>query len=322
MQERVLNRKAFVSHSHRDHEQAKNLAEALRQCSVESWLDEWEIQPGDSLVQKVDQGLRDCGVFVVLLSSASVASAWVRDELDVALIQRIEGTARVIPVVVESCEIPTLLKPLLRLELASGVAIVAQKIADVIFGVRNVPPIAPPPSLLKFDVPGLTPLAARLAMHLFCAPEGPDWGAPPQFQGKHLVRDLSLSPEEINDAVDELESAGAVQARRPIGTMPFQFAVVWPTYRLALLLRGTSAIAYDPQEDIKAVANAVTSLKTANGQMLVDATGLSPNRINAAVYALEDRKIAQVIRTMGGGPFTFMQVDATSATRRFTAANT
>jgi len=67
-------------------------------------------------VQKVHQGLRDCGVFVVLLSNASVTSAWVRDELDVALIQRIEGTAQVIPVVVEPCEIPTPLKPLLRLE--------------------------------------------------------------------------------------------------------------------------------------------------------------------------------------------------------------
>lgn len=62
-----INRKAFVSHSHRDHQQAKDLAEALRGCSVESWLDEWEIQPGDSLVQKVHQGLRDCGVFVGLL---------------------------------------------------------------------------------------------------------------------------------------------------------------------------------------------------------------------------------------------------------------
>ena len=67
-------------------------------------------------MQKVHQGLRDCGVFVVLLSNASVTSAWVRDELDVALIQRIEGTAQVIPVVVEPCEIPTPLKPLLRLE--------------------------------------------------------------------------------------------------------------------------------------------------------------------------------------------------------------
>ena len=109
-----------------------------------------------------------------------------------------------------------------------------QKIADVVFGVRNVPPVAPPPSLLKFDLPGLTPLAARVAAHLFGAPEGPCWRDPPQFHVKQLTRTLSLSPEEMNNAIDELEAAGAVRAVRPQGTMP----VVMPTYRLALVLRG------------------------------------------------------------------------------------
>jgi hypothetical protein len=321
MTERPINRKAFVSHAHADHAKAKTLAEALRERGVESWLDEWEIQPGDSLVQKIfAEGLRECGVFLVLLSPASAASRWVREELDVALIRRIEGTARVIPIIVEQCEIPTALKALMWIDLNAGVDTAAHRIAEVVFELRTVPPVAPPPSSLSFSIPGLTPLAARVGLHLFGGPDGPPWD-PPQFHARQLATALSLTPQQINDAIDELADDELIKVIRPMGSMPFNFAIAMPSYRLALRLRGTSAIGYDPEADIKAIANAVAAQEVTNGERLAEATGLPESRINAAVQYLEDGQLVKVYRAMGGGPFTFIQANATAATRRFVAIN-
>lgn len=321
MAEPQINRKAFVSHSHADKDKARELSRALGECSVEPWLDEWEIQPGDSLIQKIfAEGLRDCSVFLVLLSPVSIASRWVREELDVALVQRLEGKSRVIPILVESCEIPPALKPLRRLDMKTGVKAVAQDVADVVFNRRTVPPVAPPPSQLTFDVSGLTPLAARVAVHLFGPPEGPSEDQP-QFHARHLAASLSLRPEDLDDAVNELEEDGVVKVIRPMGCAPFRFAIVMPTYRLALRLRGTPAIGYDPETDIRIVTNAIASQRSGGGVRLAALTELSPTRINAAVQYLDDRGLVKVYRAQGTRPFTFLQVNATSATRRFVAAN-
>ena len=66
-----------------------------------------EIQPGDSIIEKIfREGLAGCQLFLIVLSKASIQSRWVREELDHATIQRIEGTARVVPILKEDCEIP------------------------------------------------------------------------------------------------------------------------------------------------------------------------------------------------------------------------
>src|SRR5688572_9582899 len=119
--------KAFVSHAHEDKGVAEELARALRARGVVAWLDKWEIQLGDSLIQKIfETGLKDCDVFLVLLSPASARSRWVQEELDVAMIRRIEGATRVVPVVVAPTELPIALRPLLWVDLADGVDTVAQ----------------------------------------------------------------------------------------------------------------------------------------------------------------------------------------------------
>lgn len=319
MTEEQRNRRAFVSHTYDDRSKAEELATALRACGVESWLDKWEIQPGDSLIQKIfEEGLRDCGVFLVLLSPASIKSSWVREELDVAMIRRIEGATRVIPVVLEPCEVPIALRSLQWLDTRDGLDDVAKRIADVIFGVRNVPPVAPPPSQLKFDVPGLSKLAARVAVH-FSGSLDSRSGRPQAFQGQQIASALSMNPEEVNDAVEELEGRGLVELRHYIGTAPFKFGIAEPTYALALQLRQTPAINYDPEADIKLVANTVVSQKQVEGSKLAELTNLSAGRINAAVQYLEDYGLVKVLRVLGTGPFTFKQVEATGATRRFVA---
>jgi hypothetical protein len=309
----------FVSHAHEDRDRAQPLAIALREHGMNAWFDQWEIQPGDSIVQKIfEEGLKNCKVFLVLLSRASIQSRWVREELDVALVRRLEGTTKVVPILLEPCELPTALKPLAWVDMADGIDQVVRKIADVAFGRRSVPPIGPPPSGLPYRVPQLSDLAARVAVHLSGSLDAPK-GTPQAYGGAQLSQALSLPPDELNDAIDELESRGLVEVRHRLGTAPYTFALVEPTYALGLQLKGTPALTYDPEQDIRAVANAVVALRRCRGPKLQEYVGLSAARINNAADYLEDVGALQVRRLLGTGPFTFAELVATSATRRFVA---
>jgi len=92
--------KAFLSYSHSDREIAERIATTtLRRNGIDVWFDKWEILPGDSLIRKIfEEGLAGADAFIVLLSQESVQSRWLQEELDAALIKRIEGVTRVIPV--------------------------------------------------------------------------------------------------------------------------------------------------------------------------------------------------------------------------------
>jgi hypothetical protein len=99
--------KAFLSYSHNDKNEAIKIAEALRAGGIEIWLDRWEILPGDSLIQKIfEEGLAGADAFLVLISKNSILSPWVRQELDVAMIKRIEGITRIIPLVLDGVQPP------------------------------------------------------------------------------------------------------------------------------------------------------------------------------------------------------------------------
>lgn len=105
--------RVFISHSSQDKEFATELAWALRDFGFDVWYDEWEIAVGDSIVQKVFDGLQASDNLVVVLSPVSVASRWVKEELDSAVMRRIsENDIRILPVLAETCEVPIPLRHL------------------------------------------------------------------------------------------------------------------------------------------------------------------------------------------------------------------
>lgn len=100
----------FISYSSKDSETAERIATALRAVSHDVWFDNWEIHPGDGIVKKIEAGLVQKDTLVVLLSPNSVSSEWVQKELDTALMRQLSGQdVKIIPVLVEPCEIPTAL---------------------------------------------------------------------------------------------------------------------------------------------------------------------------------------------------------------------
>jgi hypothetical protein len=102
--------RAFLSHSSADRLLATEIYRALRDQAVDVWFDRVELRPGDSLLQKIGEGIGNAEHVLVLVTDASRASRWVEKELSIALAREINGSGpRVIPLLLEGCEIPTIL---------------------------------------------------------------------------------------------------------------------------------------------------------------------------------------------------------------------
>jgi hypothetical protein len=83
----------------------------LTKAGITVWLDEWEIKVGESIIQKIQQGLRESDFVAIWLTRQSVASGWVEREWHSRFLEEIE-TRRVLilPLRGEACEIPQLLR--------------------------------------------------------------------------------------------------------------------------------------------------------------------------------------------------------------------
>ena len=85
----------FISHASEDKAVVRELFTILNARGLRVWLDEGELVLGDSLRQKIDQGLSGSRFGVVVLSPAFFRKAWPQAELD-ALVARESGGIKVI----------------------------------------------------------------------------------------------------------------------------------------------------------------------------------------------------------------------------------
>jgi hypothetical protein len=104
-------RTAFISYSHNDASFVDRLAEDLVANGVGVWLDRWEIRAGESITDRIQQGLVESDYLLVVLSPDSVDSSWVREELSSAQLRQLESRhVVVLPVLYRDCTIPRLLR--------------------------------------------------------------------------------------------------------------------------------------------------------------------------------------------------------------------
>lgn len=98
----------FISYAHEDAPAAKRLANDLRSHGHSVWIDEEQIKSGDSLVEKIQEGINSSQNLIVLLSENSAKSTWVRQEIASAFQDDPAGSARrIIPVLLDSrAEVP------------------------------------------------------------------------------------------------------------------------------------------------------------------------------------------------------------------------
>ena len=99
----------FLSYASADRHLAKELASGVRRLGLKVWFDQEQIRPGELFINRIEQGLAASNAVVVLLSSSTNTSQWVREEVHVALRMTKERELPIIPVIVGETELPGLL---------------------------------------------------------------------------------------------------------------------------------------------------------------------------------------------------------------------
>lgn len=94
----------FLSHSSKDKLFVIRLASDLAKRGVSVWVDEAQLDVGDSLIQKIAEGIYECDYVAAVISQNTVGSEWVQKELQLAMTREIEGKRiRVLPILIDQC---------------------------------------------------------------------------------------------------------------------------------------------------------------------------------------------------------------------------
>lgn len=102
----------FLSHTGADKRFVRRLRNDLLEHRVPRvWVDEAEIEIGDSLIAKIEEGMKETHYIGVVLSSKSIDAPWVKKELDMAMNREIAGgEVVVLPLLYEKCNLPDFLE--------------------------------------------------------------------------------------------------------------------------------------------------------------------------------------------------------------------
>jgi hypothetical protein len=97
-----MKSKTFICHSSKDHAFVNKLAKRLKKEGVDVWIDDWEIKVGDSIMEKINEGLENSSFFVIVLSKNSRNSDWVHRELNATLMRQIvKKDVKILPLLLQ-----------------------------------------------------------------------------------------------------------------------------------------------------------------------------------------------------------------------------
>ena len=89
----------FISHASEDKGAiVRELAESLSLEGLDVWYDEFTLNIGDSIRQKIDEGLRSSRVGLVILSPSFMKKGWANYELDGIVTRTISGEQVLLPI--------------------------------------------------------------------------------------------------------------------------------------------------------------------------------------------------------------------------------
>jgi len=99
----------FISYFSGDKGFVGRLERDLRLREIQLWKDDSEIEIGDSISDKIQQGLADSYCFIIVLSAEALSRPWVKEELRAAYALRLGGEFKILPVLHKECDIPPFL---------------------------------------------------------------------------------------------------------------------------------------------------------------------------------------------------------------------
>lgn len=125
----------FLSHSSKDKPIVDSIFTELHKNNIRAWYDRYEIHPGDSITESINEGLRKCHVGLLFLSKnfLNPSSGWPMSEANYFFSQRMREKKKKFIVVnldLDVSEMPALMQDYLFIDMRSPNS--AQKIIDAI----------------------------------------------------------------------------------------------------------------------------------------------------------------------------------------------
>lgn len=131
--------RVFISYRSGHEAFAEALAKRLGQEGIEPWFDRWDVRAGDSVPGKIEEGFRESQAFIPILTADYEQGKWATDELMTAITKRLEEGYRIVPVLLEDCDRPELIRQLHYVDLsAQDPQTYETKIAELIDGIYGL----------------------------------------------------------------------------------------------------------------------------------------------------------------------------------------
>lgn len=302
--------KAFVSHATEDKDRfVLPFAAALRAAGVDAWVDVWEMQPGDSLVDKIfEEGIGGADAVIVVVSRRSLTRRWVQEELDAAVVKRINTNSRLIPVVIDDvgdADLPAAIRHLIHVRATEhGAEDAARRIADLLFGGTSRPPLGAGPVFAATQLqtaPGLNVVDSTVlkAAGDEAVRDFGDHFDTPRFAV--VLADMGVGTEALLDSLEVLDHDGLVKLRRTLaagldGVHSFQmtmagFEMYFTTYV------DNYATMFDE------ICAAVVNLGDGHEEQIAETTGHPPMVVLHTLRRLEAAGMLHLSESMGGPAF-------------------
>ena len=313
---------AFLCHASEDKPLAEAIARYLLESGVETFFDSWEIRAGDSLRQRIDEGIGRCTHFIVLLTNSSLRKPWVNAELDAAFVRRLKKECRLIPLRsgVSVDELPPLLQPLYSPEIDQTEESLRRLLTDIL-GLTERPTLGVSSVCVQPRIAsnaGLSIGASQLAY--FWIDESENGRDKPSWSPAQLRERMKVPDEDLVEIVDELEQLGWLKATRALGGDPLRFVYVRPTPQLFAAL-DRFVMPWNADDDANRIAAEILNSPGCGfvTSLLADRLDWKPRRINPAVSLLVDRGIVDHSNIIDQ-TYVFHSLRGNASTRRFVRA--
>ena len=307
--------RVYLAHATEDKAMVRPIAEHLMANGVEVWFDEWEIEVGDSLRQRMEEGLGAMTHLLVVLTPTSISKPWVARELDVGIVGMVGGESRMVPVLVglDHDRLTPFLKTLLYIRLDPSSPSDLKGLVDRLHGVSRKPPIGEAPRYVATAPSGLegwSSSALAIGRH-FVEASSHARACDPMLTVAQLAEVTGLDVTDVRLGVLELTEAGYLREMNARGHY---------TPELPLFVDFDEAfMPFSPAADAVTVATALVN-GTDNARKvdrLAADLDWSPRRMNSAICYLLRAGAVDTRTALASGPWRAIQLIRTDRTIRF-----
>ncbi|TCM07358.1 toll/interleukin-1 receptor domain-containing protein [Sphingomonas sp. PP-CC-3G-468] len=307
--------KVYLAHATEDKPAVRPIAEHLMANGVEVWLDEWDIEVGESLRQQMEAGLEGMTHFVVVLTPAALRKPWVQMEIDAGILRRIGGESRFVPLLVgiDPSELPIFLRTMLGVRFDPASDADLRSLVDRLHGVSRRPALGPVPDHVRVaaTAPSGWSAAAVAIARLMVTSSRNAMLRDPVLTLAELVEGTGMSEEDVRLATLELKDAGLIwegavgRHYAPEGAMFAEFDAAF--------------MAFSPGDDAVIVANRMLegTGRAVDTRTLAAELGWEARRMNAAICYLQSAGAIEQRHALAAQPLRAVQLVRTDETLRF-----